>query len=91
MESVKLLIPMKGSLYGYFSCKRGVRQEEHLSHLLFCLAKDVLSRNISKLVKVGGIIPMKATRIVDIPSHILYEDDILVFYKGKALNVIDLK
>lgn len=38
LKSAKLSISINGHSVGYFSCKRGVRQEDPLSPLLFCLA-----------------------------------------------------
>jgi len=65
-----------------FTCNRGVRQGDPLSPLLFCLAEDVLSRGIRKLVNGGKVNLIKATRNVTIPSHSFYADDIMVYCKG---------
>lgn len=53
LHSATLSISVNGKLNGYFNCKRGVRQGNPLSPLLFCIAEDVLSRNITKLVDQG--------------------------------------
>jgi hypothetical protein len=58
---------------------------------LFCIAEEVLSRNISKLVEDGQLHPFKGTRNVSIPSHCLYADDVLVFCNGRHSNLIALK
>lgn len=90
LHSATLSINVNGKLNGYFSCKRGVRQGDPLSPILFCIAEDVLSRNISKLVEQGKLNLIKGTRNVPIPSHSLYADDIMIFCKGKLSSITAL-
>ena len=90
LHSAILSISVNGKLNGYFNCKRGVRQGGPLSPLLFCIAEDVLSRNISRLVEQGRLDLIKGTRIVQVPSHSLYADDIMIFCKGKSSSVLAL-
>lgn len=73
---------VNGKSEGFFACKRGVRQGDPLSLLLFCLAEDVLSRGISKLVDSGLLHTISGPRNLTSPSHVLYADDVLVFCKG---------
>jgi hypothetical protein len=87
LKSAKLSISINGKLNGFFSCKRGVRQGDPLSHLLFCIAEDVLSRGISKLVESRKLELIKGTRHMNFPSHTLYADDIMIFCKGKNSNI----
>jgi hypothetical protein len=87
LHSAKLSISINGKEEGFFSCARGVRQGDPLSPLLFCIAEDVLSRGLSKLVSDGLLKPMKGTRNVQIPSHILYADDVMLFCKGTSSNI----
>jgi hypothetical protein len=83
LHSATISININGTQHGYFKCSRGVRQGDPLSPLLFCIAEDVLSRNLSKLVEQGKLEQMTGTRIYKVPSHDLYVDDIMVFCKGK--------
>ncbi|MCH94435.1 RNA-directed DNA polymerase (Reverse transcriptase), partial [Trifolium medium] len=55
LKSATLSISINGKLNGYFQCKKGVRQGDPLSPLLFCIAGDVLSRSITKLVVEGKL------------------------------------
>lgn len=73
---------MNGHSIGFFPCNRGVRQGDPLSSLLFYLAEDVLSRRISYLIDTGQLKPMAGPRNFQTLSHVLYVDDIMVFYKG---------
>lgn len=82
LESVKLSFLVNGQPVGFFSCKRGVRQGDPLSPLLFCIAEDVLVRGISHLVNIGSLQPFSGPKNTATPSHVLYVDDVLVFCKG---------
>jgi hypothetical protein len=87
VHSVKLSISINGKQEGYFDCSRGVRQGDPLSSLLFCLAEEVLSIGLSKLVSDGHLKLLKGTRTTSIPSHILHADDVMLFCKGTASNI----
>lgn len=84
LMSAKLSISVNGKATGYFSCKRGVRQGDPLSPLLFCLAKEVLSRSISKLVMDGKLDLVNGPRGCHMPSHVLYADDVMFFLQGDS-------
>jgi hypothetical protein len=72
LQSAHLSISINGKSHGFFTCSRGVRQGDPLSPLLFCLAEDVLSRSISKLVSQGNLNQIKGTKNFMVPSHSLY-------------------
>jgi hypothetical protein len=91
LNSATLSISINGSQHGYFKCSRGVRQGDLLSPLLFCIAKEVLSRGLAKLVEDGKLDLIKGSRHSLVPSHCLYVDDIMVFCGGKTFGIIALK
>jgi len=53
-----------------------------LSPLLLCLAEEVFSRGLSKLVNDNKILHMASPSGFLTPSHILHADDIFVFCKA---------
>jgi hypothetical protein len=71
LQSSFLCVSINGKSHGYFNFNRGVRQGDPLSPLLFCLAGEVLSRNISKLVTQGRLNLIKGTRNFSVSSHFL--------------------
>jgi len=91
LSSARLSVSINGKLHGYFSCSRGVRQGDPLSPLLFCLAEEVISRRLTKLVREGELKLINGTRDIQIPSHILYADDMMIFCKGTKSNIKALK
>jgi ribonuclease HI len=91
LHSAFLSVSINGRSQGYFKCSRGVRQGDPLSPLLFCLAEEVLSRSISKLVNQGVLNQIKGTRNCWVPSHSFYADDLLIFCKGNLSGLKALK
>ncbi|XP_019431606.1 PREDICTED: uncharacterized protein LOC109338757 [Lupinus angustifolius] len=91
LQSDKLSINVNGENVGFFSCKRGVRQGDPLSSLLFCIVEDVLSRGISKLVLEGKLSTINCPCNLKTCTHALYAYDILIFYKGIKRELIALK
>jgi len=89
--SAKISIYINGVQAGYFNFNRGVRQGDPLSPILFCIAEEVLSRGIAKLVEEGKVETIVASRSNHIPSHCFYVDDLMVFCKGKISCLQDLK
>jgi len=91
LKSTFLSISINGKAHGYFNCSRGVRQGDPLSPLLFCLAEDVLSRSITKLVNDGKLDLIKGTRNFRVPSDLFYADDVMIYCKGKLSSLQALK
>jgi hypothetical protein len=90
LDSAKMFVAINGKLHGYFNCSRGVRQGDPLLPVLFCLAEEVLSRSLTKLVREDKLKLIHGSRDNPAPSHILYADDIMVFCKGSSANVKNL-
>ncbi|KAE9586285.1 hypothetical protein Lalb_Chr24g0400191 [Lupinus albus] len=57
----------------------------------FCIAEDVLSRGIMKLVNDHNQSPVASPKSICTPSHVLYTYDILIFYKGIKKELTCLK
>ncbi|CAJ2645555.1 unnamed protein product [Trifolium pratense] len=91
LHSACLSIVINGRPSGYFTCRRGVRQGDPLSPILFCLAEEVLSRSITKLVEDGSLQLIPGTRGNFVPSHILYADDVMIFCRATLANINILK
>lgn len=89
--SVRLSVSINGRIHGFFRCSSGVRQGDPLSPLLFCLAKEVISRSLTEMVREGKLKLIHGTRKINIPSHILYADDMMIFCKGTNSNIKALK
>jgi hypothetical protein len=86
-----VFVSINGKSHGCFNCTRGVKQGDPLPPLLFCLAKDVLSKSISKLVNDGTLDLIRGTRNYKVPSYTFYADDLMIFCKGKLYDLKALK
>lgn len=84
-------VNVNGFLSSNFKLSRGVRQGDLLSPLLFIVAQQVLSYNLSRLETKGAIRPYNLGRNVASISHLFYADDMLVFSNGHARSIAKLK
>lgn len=78
--SAHISILFYGSPEGYFKCSCGVRQGDLLSPFLFGLAKDYFSRLLLQLFGQHKMILISSLICVSSPTHLLYYDDILIFF-----------
>lgn len=87
LHSTPLSISINDALRRFFKCSRGVRQADPLSPLLFCLAENVLSVNILRLVSLGNLGLIIGLGNVKVHSHSLYAYAIFIFCKGSTSNI----
>lgn len=73
-------------MHGYFNCSRGVHQDDPLSPFLFFLAEEVLNKKLLHLAFDSSLDPIVGPKKVKVPLHILYIDDILIFYKREMFQ-----
>ncbi|XP_026384252.1 uncharacterized protein LOC113279804 [Papaver somniferum] len=87
--STKILVLVNGGPCGFFKVGRGLRQGDTLYPILFVIAEEVLSRNITKMVQEVTIRSM-VNRNGCKPSHLLFADDIFVFCNGHKKSLEQL-
>ncbi|KAM2399421.1 hypothetical protein TB1_035287 [Malus domestica] len=90
LTSAHLSIFINGSVEGFFPCSRGVRQGDPLSPILFCLAEEVFSRGLTKMVEDDLIDTFSVPMGIAPPSHVLFADDIMVFMRGTKRSMRNL-
>ncbi|KAG7539011.1 Reverse transcriptase zinc-binding domain [Arabidopsis suecica] len=74
-------IAFNGELIGFFQGKKGLRQGDPISSLLFVLAMDVLSKKLDKGV-VTQRFGLHPHCIAPMITHLSFADDILIFFDG---------
>jgi hypothetical protein len=81
LNSVSFSILLNGLSTIFFQAERGIRQGCPLSPLLFLLVAEILSRYLTE-AKVGGCFSgIKISNRMAI-THLLFMDDILIFFDG---------
>ncbi|XP_074283428.1 uncharacterized protein LOC141607978 [Silene latifolia] len=80
-------LAVNGSHFGFFPGKRGLRQGDPLSPLLFTLCMEYLSRILGVVSQQDGFRfhPLCGhTRL----NHLLFADDLLMFFKGTESSIM---
>lgn len=76
-------VSINGASAGFFNSTRGIRQGDPMSPYLFVLTMEGLSRLLYSRYEYGSIGYHPRTSEVKI-SHLMFADDVMVFFDGKA-------
>ncbi|CAD5328526.1 unnamed protein product [Arabidopsis thaliana] len=79
-------VAFNGELIGFFPGKKGLRQGDPISSLLFVLAMDVLSKKLDRGVMTNrfGLHPDYEVPLI---THLSFADDVLIFFDGKMDSI----
>jgi reverse transcriptase-like protein len=84
ITSTSYVLMINGSPTNIFAAKRGLRQGDPLSPLLFVLGMEYLSRSLKSLIGTFGFHPRcKSIHL----THLCFADDLMIFYKGDMSSV----
>lgn len=84
-------ISINGEIGPYFKNKRGVRQGDPLSPLLFDFAVDALAETLDKAKSAGHIKGLVPHLIPGGVSHLQYADDTIIMVEPDDLGIANLK
>ncbi|VFQ79087.1 unnamed protein product [Cuscuta campestris] len=87
LRSTFISVMVNGSPQGFFTMKRGVKQGDPLSPLLFIIAGEGLSRMLKQNMASSKIVNYNTGRDYLI-SHLAYADDIISFCNGDTRNLL---
>lgn len=88
ISSPSFSVILNGSPYGYFPGKRGLRQGDPLSPLLFVLIMEMLSRLLRQMTGPFRFHPYCASLKL---THLIFADDLLIFCRGDLDSVLAVK
>ncbi|XP_019236233.1 PREDICTED: uncharacterized protein LOC109216524 [Nicotiana attenuata] len=86
VSSTKFTVKVNGGGYGYFPGRRGLRQRDPLSPLLFVLIMEYLSRVLKCMSNLADFKFHPMCKNLKL-THLIFVDDLMIFCKGKKESV----
>lgn len=81
ISTLSYSVAVNGELHGFFPGRKGLRQGDPISSLLFVIAMDVLSKMLDQGATNGrfGIHPECKAPLI---THLSFANDVLIFFDG---------
>ncbi|XP_042486338.1 actin-related protein 2/3 complex subunit 1A-like [Macadamia integrifolia] len=79
LRSARISILLNGGPVGYFEASRGLQQGDPISPILFIIAEEVLCHGLKDFAAKNLIKPIVGPRGADIPTNLLFADDVFIF------------
>ncbi|XP_019106165.1 uncharacterized protein LOC109135504 [Beta vulgaris subsp. vulgaris] len=86
VSSPSFSISLNGGMFGFFKGKKGLRQGDHVSPLLFVLVMEYFTRILRKMSRREdfGFHYRSGLKI----THLVFADDLMMFYKGELRSMM---
>ena len=91
VSGVQTAIPINGEVGSFFCNKRGVRQGEPLSPLLFNFVVDAMDVLLNKTKEYGHIVGIVPHFIPGGVTHLHYADDAMILIQNSARGIANQK
>ncbi|CAH9076372.1 unnamed protein product [Cuscuta epithymum] len=86
VSTASFSVSLNGSLYGFFKGKRGIRQGDPMSPLLFVLCLEYFSRLLTLRAKGNNFNFHPQCSSLGI-THLAYADDLMLFSRGDKYSI----